>query len=241
MPFGRLSAPILPVGGRAVRALAAAMIVLASLTVSATAGADGPPFAMIGDSITWQATDHLREALPGIRGAGSDGGDPVGDEELGVIGRGFSRADAALARILARGTPDVLIVALGTNPTMTVAQVDAFMARAATIDRVVFVNIRIPRAWEGPTNDLINSLPDRFVLVSEPVQSYVCTTRCGLALSDSFHPRDRRLCLPRGFFIARVCIRRLQNSCKHKTNKSFSCRSFYPNPYSKIISLAFTY
>ncbi len=134
--------------------------VVAVATLAASLIAVNPPaaeaavsYAQIGDSITWQATASLEAAIPGIR-------------VDGVIGRSFTQADEALAAILAGGTPDVLIVAFGTNPTMTLSQVDAFMAKTGSISEVFFVNIRIPRDWEAPTNELINSLPDRYAKVT---------------------------------------------------------------------------
>jgi hypothetical protein len=131
-----------------------ALLLLAVLGIGhGTARADTPSFAMIGDSITWQATAHIEAAVPGIR-------------VDGVIGRTFSDANDVLASLLAGGTPDVLVVALGTNPTLTLAMVDDFMARTGGIDRVVFVNIRIPREWETPTNELIDTLPARYEKVS---------------------------------------------------------------------------
>jgi len=110
-------------------------------------------YAMIGDSITWQAQNYLREAIPDAR-------------VDGVIGRSFPHADEALAGIMAGGVPNVLIVALGTNPTLTLSQIEAFMQLTDQIDRVVFVNIRIPREWETSTNELIDSLPSRYSKVS---------------------------------------------------------------------------
>jgi len=128
----------------------------ASLMMSSTPAANANPtlsYAMIGDSITWQATAHLESYF----GKG---------RVDGVIGRSFAQADESLAVMLAGGTPDVLVVAFGTNPTMTLSQVDAFMPMTGGIDQVFFVNIRIPRSWETPTNALINSLPDRYGNVS---------------------------------------------------------------------------
>lgn len=134
-------------------ALTLVVAILATARVAPSQAAESTTFAMIGDSITWQTTAHLESAIPGIR-VSSD------------FGRPFSHADAELTKILAGGTPDVLIIALGTNPPMSLSQVDAFMARTGGIDKVVFVNIRIPRDWEAPTNELINSLPYRFDKVS---------------------------------------------------------------------------
>ncbi|MGI9586481.1 MAG: hypothetical protein ACR2N7_12915, partial [Acidimicrobiia bacterium] len=100
-----------------------------------------------------QATEHLEAAIPGSR-------------VDGVIGRSFSRADEALVEMRKGGTPTVLVVALGTNPPMTLAQVDAFMAGTGGISHVVFVNIRTPHVWEEEINSVINSLPSRYDNVS---------------------------------------------------------------------------
>ena len=168
-------------------------------------------YAMIGDSITWQVTDHLRSVIPGIRGAGPDGSNPIGDEEFGVIGRTFSKAPSALARIMAGGAPDVLIVALGTNPPMTLSQVDAFMAQTGGIARVIFVNIRIPRDWEASTNALINSLPQRFNNVSvvdwysySGSHPYVLNSS-GYHLSDVGKPEYAALVAAEAFRVSGSC------------------------------------
>jgi hypothetical protein len=110
-------------------------------------------YAMIGDSITWQATADLEATIPGVR-------------VDGVIGRSFAQVGERFDVMMAGGTPDVLIIALGTNPPMTLSQVDAFMEKAGAIERVFYVNIRIPRDWESGINETINSLPQRYANVS---------------------------------------------------------------------------
>lgn len=131
--------------------LASSVIVFAFPGTSAI----GAPvsYGMIGDSVTWQATEHLEALLPGGR-------------VDGVIGRPFSHADEALTEMLKGGTPTVLIVALGTNPPMTLAQVETFMVGTAGIQHVVFVNIRTPHVWEEEINEVINGLPARYENVS---------------------------------------------------------------------------
>jgi hypothetical protein len=118
-----------------------------------SASASEPDVAVIGDSITWQTTTHLEDLLPR-------------SSVDGVIGRTFSQAEPILVALLEKRTPDVLVVSLGTNPTLTDGLVESFMAHTKDIRRVVFVNIRIPRTWEAPTNTLINDLPNRYSSVS---------------------------------------------------------------------------
>lgn len=158
--------------------ITAAATLVASLVVVNPPAADATvAYAQIGDSITWQATASLEATIPGIR-------------VDGVIGRTFSQADEALAGILAGGTPDVLIVAFGTNPMMTLSQVDDFMAKTGSIGDVFFVNIRIPRDWETPTNELINSLPERYANVGV-IDWYGFTANYPEVLNDTgYHLTD---------------------------------------------------
>jgi hypothetical protein len=151
--------------------------VAAILAVITPSNASVTSYAMIGDSITWQAQDHLRAAIPGAR-------------IDGVIGRSFPQADEALAEIMEGGVPNVLIVALGTNPTLTLAQIDAFMPLTDPIDRVIFVNIRIPREWEAPTNELIASLPSRYPKVSVIDWYGYTATRPYLLNDTGYHLTD---------------------------------------------------
>ncbi len=110
-------------------------------------------FAHIGDSISWQATADLEAAIPGIR-------------VRAEIGWNFNRGIEELRALLAGGTPSILTVALGTNPPLTLARIDEFMQIAAGVEKVLFVNIRIPADWEAPTNELLASLPARYDNVS---------------------------------------------------------------------------
>jgi len=196
-------------GRRFIAVFVVAATLAASMFVAQTPAAqsDAVSYAMIGDSITWQVTDDLRQMIPGIRGSGT-----VGDrEEFGVIGRTFSKANEALASIKARGVPDVLIVALGTNPPMTLSQVESFMARTGGITLVIFVNIRIPRDWEASTNALINSLPQRFNNVTvvdwygySGSHPYVLNTS-GYHLSDAGKPEFAALVAAEAFRVSGAC------------------------------------
>ena len=187
-----------------VAAALAASVLLAETPVAESADVS---YAMIGDSITWQVTDDLREMIPGIRGS-----NPVGDrEEFGVIGRTFSKANDALASIKAKEVPDVLIVALGTNPPLSLSQIESFMARTGGITRVIFVNIRIPRDWETSTNALINSLPQRFNNVTvvdwygySGSHPYVLNSS-GYHLSDAGKPEFAALVAAEAFRVSGAC------------------------------------
>jgi len=162
------------------------LVAVLTVTAAAIAGVTVPTapavavvtsYAMIGDSITWQATANLEAAIPGIR-------------VDGVIGRTFSQVNDAFDSMIGQGSPDVLIIALGTNPPMTQSQVDAFMERAGAIEAVFFVNIRIPRDWEASTNDLIDGLGQQYANVTVIDWFGFSSTRPEVFNSSGFHLSD---------------------------------------------------
>ncbi|MGZ8733624.1 MAG: acyltransferase family protein, partial [Acidimicrobiia bacterium] len=52
---------------------------------------------------------------------------------------------------------DVVVVHMGTNGVITGGEFDALMDALRTVKRVVIVNLRVPRRWEGPDNDEIRA------------------------------------------------------------------------------------
>ena len=50
---------------------------------------------------------------------------------------------------------DVVIVALGSNGTFTSGEFDQIMSVLGDVPRVVFVNDKVPRSWEGSNNAVI--------------------------------------------------------------------------------------
>jgi hypothetical protein len=145
-------------------------------TPAAPPYSDDTAVVAIGDSIMVAATGHLTESIDGI----------VIDAEEG---RPFSDGEPALANeIAANGTPDVLVVALGTNAGAGASQIDELMAAADGIDRVIFVNVRVPRDWESSTNQAISDAADRFDTI-EVVDWYAASNgNDGLFRSDGYHP-----------------------------------------------------
>jgi hypothetical protein len=115
-------------------------------------GADGIPAGgeltiwAVGDSLMVAATDTLRTESPGI----------IIDAE---VGRRMDQGIDVLDAMLETGSPDVLIIALGTNNGVVSEQIDAVMDLAADVDKVVFVNVSVPRPWENDTNTAIGSAP----------------------------------------------------------------------------------
>lgn len=50
---------------------------------------------------------------------------------------------------------DVVVVHLGNNGTFSADQLAETMQVLADVDRVVFVNLKLPRAWEDPINAML--------------------------------------------------------------------------------------
>ena len=96
----------------------------------------------IGDSVMLGAASALEAQIQGI-------------EVDAAISRQTSVAiDMLRARASAGDLGDVVIVHMGNNGTFTSAQFDAMMDVLGSVQRVVFVNVKVPRAWEG-TNDAV--------------------------------------------------------------------------------------
>ncbi len=96
----------------------------------------------IGDSLMVGATDLLKEQAPGI----------VIDAQQG---RNFERGIAVLTSGLESVEPDTIVLALGTNNGVSPEQINRAMDLAAGVDRVIFVNVVVPRQWETETNEVI--------------------------------------------------------------------------------------
>lgn len=50
---------------------------------------------------------------------------------------------------------DIVVIHMGTNGVITSAQVDALMDVLKDRRKVVFLNLKVPRGWEGPDNDTL--------------------------------------------------------------------------------------
>jgi hypothetical protein len=118
--------------------------------VATTAPAAGPvalpvpgPVTTVGDSIMLDIQPYLATDIPG---AAIDG----------LVSRQFETGIAVVQADRAAGTlGHVLVVELGTNGTVTDSDFDAMMQAAAGVQRVVFVNVDVPRAWEAPDNAVL--------------------------------------------------------------------------------------
>jgi len=120
-----------------------------SNTAADSAGGEDLTIWAIGDSLMVAAAGELEERSPGI----------VVDAK---VGRRMDQGIDALAGMLDSGTPDVLIVALGTNNGVAVSQIDEVMGLARDVEEVIFVNVSVPRPWESGTNMAISSAVENY-------------------------------------------------------------------------------
>jgi hypothetical protein len=96
----------------------------------------------VGDSVMLGASNALSRQFPGI----------VIDAK---VGRQFSEGVEIVKALAARGSiPGTVIVHLGTNGTVSAARCDELM-RLLAGQRVVLVNLHVPRPWEAQNNDVL--------------------------------------------------------------------------------------
>jgi hypothetical protein len=97
----------------------------------------------VGDSVMLGAAPWLSEAIPNA-------------EIDAAVSRQVSEGIAVLEARHAAGTlGDLVIVHLGTNGSFTSGQFDRIMEVLSGVQRVVFVNLRVPRDWEAGDNAII--------------------------------------------------------------------------------------
>ncbi len=101
------------------------------------------PVLALGDSVMVGAVNQLEGAIPGIQ-------INAAESRQVSAGIGLLQASRAAGRL-----PPVVVVHLGTNGTFSVRQFNQIMQILAGAQRVVFVNDRVPRPWEGPNNAVL--------------------------------------------------------------------------------------
>lgn len=80
-----------------------------------------------------------------------------------AVSRQVSEGVSILEQRRAAGTlGDVVIIHLGTNGSFTGAQFDQMMSVLQGVPRVIFVNLKVPRDWEGPDNDTLADSVKRY-------------------------------------------------------------------------------
>src|SRR5207248_2756396 len=101
-----------------------------------------PPLSVVavGDCVMVDTQNALRAQIPGIY-------------VDALVGRHL-RGGISLLRSLRNQhrLGDVVVIHLGTNGAFTSADFDSIMQVLQGIQRVVFINLRVPRRWETPDN-----------------------------------------------------------------------------------------
>jgi peptidoglycan/LPS O-acetylase OafA/YrhL len=105
----------------------------------------------IGDSVMLGAVEGLQKDISGLT---------VVDAEVGL--QVYAATDTLRYHRSLGQLGDVVIVHLGNNGTFTKGQFDEIMRILSGVDRVVFVNVAVPRAWEDPNNEVIAEGVDRY-------------------------------------------------------------------------------
>jgi len=146
----------------------------------ATADAPVGPVSAIGDSVMLGSVAQLDRTIGNLT---------VVDAEVGMQ---FSTATDILR--YRRNTGQLgaaVVVHLGSNGAFTADQFDEMMQVLEGVPRVVFVNVKVPRPWEQPNNEILADGVRRYpnaVLVDW----YSATVnRPELFASDGIHPQPR--------------------------------------------------
>jgi hypothetical protein len=111
----------------------------------------------------------------------------VVDAEVGM--QVYTAIDILKSRRASGQLGEVVVVHLGNNGTFTDEQFDEIMRLLAGVDRIIFVNVKVPRGWERPNNQVISEGVQRYpkaVLVDWYSAS---ANRPGLFYGDGFHLR----------------------------------------------------
>jgi len=150
---------------------------------SSDSGGTGPSeftgsVSAIGDSVMLGAVGGLQKDIQGLT---------VVDAEVGL--QVYAATDILKARRATGQLGEVVIVHLGNNGTFTKEEFDQIMRILSGVDKVVFVNVKVPRTWEEPNNEVIAEGVERYpntVLVDWYSAS---ADRPELFYSDGYHLR----------------------------------------------------
>lgn len=147
-PPERAAADVPPIDANADDAADASLLV-SDLDPSAPAGqavarpSSPMQVAAIGDSVMLGAADTLTGAFEAI---GMDA----------AVGRQLDPAIGLLRSYRDSGSlGSVVLLHLGNNGTITADQFDQIMDILSGVERVIFVNVLVPRSWEEPNNAVI--------------------------------------------------------------------------------------
>jgi len=102
------------------------------------------PVSAIGDSVMLGSAAQLERDIPNLT---------VMDAEVGL--QASTAIDILRARLASGELGEVVIVHIGNNGVFTAEQLDEMMGVLSDARRVVLVNVKVPRAWERPNNEVL--------------------------------------------------------------------------------------
>jgi len=148
-------------------------------TTERSSASPTPPLSVVavGDSVMVDTQNALRAQIPGI----------YVDALVGRHLRGGISVLRSLRNQHRLG--DVVVIHLGTNGAFTTGDFDSIMQVLQGIQRVVFINLRVPRRWETPDNRTIAAGVRRYsnaVLLDWHNRWHECGTN--VFWSDGIHP-----------------------------------------------------
>ena len=118
---------------------------------SPTTTTTGPPplgqgITAVGDSIMVDAAPYLQQLLPGI-------------DIDAQVGQQLTQVQSAVPLLRSEGVVgNRLVVELGTNGPYTPAQLQTLVNSFGPMERIIFVNTRVPRPWQQEVNNAIASV-----------------------------------------------------------------------------------
>lgn len=105
----------------------------------------------VGDSVMLGAVGGLQRDIKGLT---------VVDAQVGL--QVYDAINILKSRRATGQLGSVVIVHLGNNGTFTRQEFDQIMRVLSGVDKVVFVNVKVPRSWEAPNNQVISEGVERY-------------------------------------------------------------------------------
>ena len=132
----------------------------------------------IGDSVMLGAVRGLQKEIYGLT---------VIDAEVGL--QVNAATDTLRYRRASGQLGEVVIVHLGNNGAFTKGQFDKIMRILSGVDRVLFVNVTVPRTWEEPNNEVIAEGVERYPTAVLVDWHSASADRPEIFYSDGYHLR----------------------------------------------------
>ena len=130
----------------------------------------------IGDSVMVGASPALVAAIPEI------------EIEAAVSTQASQAVDIVRRKAEAGELGDIVVIHMGTNGTFTAQQFDEMMTILGT-RRVFFVNVKVPRPWEGPNNAMLAENVPRYPNASLIDWNAAISAQPALLWTDGVHLR----------------------------------------------------